>query len=654
MSILTFINLYFLPLVLILIIISYIITFIVTGKARWWEKYQKDIRAITVISGIVSAFVNTAFISKGTSVLNAGNIAFILLINSVFLVCFAIVISHHPIRLSFKKDWIFLAGAIILVSIIAIFQFDVVPKFDAGIYYGSLVQAVELFQLDFVSYIGSFVCWKWIHGLALLIAPLEFLFPGQAFGVYTSNLIILVITMICMYWLLRQIGPKITPLLGALGSLILVLCPYQLGLFSYLCMDTHTAYFLVWLLCSYKKQNHIMVAFCGYLLAFNKISGLVFYVCFLLCVCIFELAQSQGRNIFFKIANWWNWKKVILWIAPAAIYLASTFIADDLTTLNFYGAYVEATIGLKHLRGLANTFMQSFVYGFRWIFTLSFVIGVILMIAKREKVKEVLTAEGLQILVATMVGCLAVLAVLCLYRGDAECPRYTALFNIFYAVSFPILLQLLTAKKASQHLLIGATALLLFVQLFWTIDPAIIYTSESIDSGKKPIYKLALPGDVRIGMALGSDFGRGYEVYGDLYAYNLEHNFYDSLLDEAMTEIKPESDTQLILLDVIYYETHLTGNRYPIYWNTRTEKRTYDGSDPDSIFLVNNPFVTTDEISSGDYDLDPNFYLIVPGRIDATEARTAIESFGYTLTTELHPENMYGSMSVFGYQLDKS
>ena len=120
-------------------------------------------------------------------------------------------------------------------------------------------------------------------------------------------------------------------------------------------MDNYTALFLVWLICSYKAKQPILVSFCGYLLAFNKITGLVFYVFFLLAIGVYEVLSTQENNFLRKVLKWWDWKKVCLWTFPAIVYLCTTFVADDLTVLCFYGfIYREASIGLKSLRGLCK------------------------------------------------------------------------------------------------------------------------------------------------------------------------------------------------------------------------------------------------------------------------------------------------------------
>lgn len=643
-----FISLYLLPLLLLLLAVVILIAWRRSGTEKFWQRHQKEIHATAIISGITALFLDTAAMAKGADVLCVGNISFLVLVHVFFVgaICLSVRFRSHGIRLS--KAHIPLICAIVFVVALEVIQFQLVPHFDAHLYYGSFVKGCNLFRLDLISYIGDFVYWKWAQGLALLIAPFEFLLPGKMIGVYLSNVIITIVTMCCTYWLLRKVSPRISPLLAALGGTVLMLCPYQLGLFTYLSMDNYTALFLVWLLCSYQAKNPMMVSFCGYLLAFNKITGLVFYVFFLLMAGLIELIQSDGKNLLHKIPNWWSWKQVLLWVLPAVLYLASTFVADDLTTLCFYGSYTEATIGLKDLRGLANTGLQAFVYGFRWVLTGLTIVALVLLLFRRRRLTDVLTGEGCRIFGAMVAGCAALLVVLCIYRGDAECPRYTAPLNVYYALALPILLTIIFPRRMATALSCFMTMLLL-VQLFWTIDPVILLTCESIDTGKKQIYKLALPDDPRTSMKLGTDYGRGIEVLGDLYVYNLEHTFYDDLLDDMLQEIDPSENTQFVLLDVIDYELHMYGNHYRIYWDAEAGHRTYDGFSSASIFLGNEKNVTTDQLVAQEVSLDDTFYLLVPARVPAKEAIAALEAQGYTLDEQWCYSNLYGMLYTYQF-----
>lgn len=659
-----FLNYYFLPLLLVLIMLAYVLAFKKAGKENLWSRYHQHIEAIALISIILAVFVDTAFIKKGLGVLNPGNALFTLLIHILAVWFSALVIRHKRFR--FKTEWIPLVIAISVISILELFQFDLIPKYDAGIYYGSLYKAVDLFQVDLLTYIGAFACWKWIHGLVLLIGPLEFLMHGQIIGVYMANMVINAVTMCCMYGILRRLSHRITPVLATLGSLILILCPYQLGLFTYLSMDPHAALFAAWLLYAYLCKNTLLVSFCGYLLCFNKISGMVFYVFFLLTMGVFEVLETEGKNLFRKILNWWRWKKVLLWVFPAVAFLATMVLGDHLTIQVFYGTYTGAGYGFKTLQQLMITLMQSFVYGFRWLFVLVILAAFVMLCFRYKQVQDVTTRKGIAILVATFLGCAAVVLVLCMYQSDADCPRYTELMNIFFAVAFPVAVVSLTSNKTVQHILVSAMALLLLVQTYWTIDPAILLTTESVDTGKKQIYKLCPPGDTRPGMTIGADYGPGHIVVCDLFTYNLEHSYYDSLIDEILTQVQPDEDTCFYQLDVMWYESHIYGNKYKIYWNTRTNNRTYDANDPDSIYLGSQSFddndpdsmysinhwdVFTENILSGAWSFPDNFYLLVPARIDSTAARAELESRGYEMFEEIYAENIYGAMYAYGFSL---
>lgn len=645
-----FVNFYLIPIILAMIISRYVVAFIRAGRTAIWRKYHKDIKAIAIISTVVLVFIITALIGKGREYLSLGNMLLLLLCGILHWGSIYLIIKNASLKINITWNVIPITIAIIVIAVLEAFQFDLVPRYDAQLYYGSLVKAIDLFRVDLLTYIGAFVTWKWTHGLVLLIAPLEFLMPGRMIGMYISNMVINAITMGCMYWLLRQISPKITTVMAALGSAILILCPYQLGMFTYLCMDSHTALFLVWLLCSYKKKNHIMIAFCGYLLAFNKISGLVFYVFFLITMGVFESLQTPGKNLIFKIINWWDWKKVCLWILPAILFLLTMIVGDDFIIQNFYGSYTEAKYGLKVPNELLNTVLQGGVYGLRWLFVLLIGLATVVAVINKVRLDDMLTEDGVQLITGAFFGCLGVMLILFLYQGDADCPRYTALLNLFYALSFPIAVQIIWNNIKANTLVMCTMATLLLIQTYWTIDPVMLLTSDQIDTGKKTMYKVALAGDSRPGMNIGKDYGPGYEVVGDLYAYNLEYSFYDDLLDQALTAIQPEEDDQFVLLDVMWYELHLWGNKYDIYWNTRTNSRTYDGTDPDSILLNRQWDVFTTDIVNGNFAFESKFYMIVPARVDATAALEAIQNQGYVMFTEVHPENVYGKMSVYGFE----
>ena len=295
------------------------------------HKYRKDrkniyqnnkyfINAIFIISIIVSYFCDIFIFVKGTTVLHFGNILFVILVNLCSILFGKIIFqnkSSSKIKIPFSL--LLVIGVVIVVELL---QFNNVPRYDANIYYGSLVRATKLFNLDFLSFLGAFNCWKWAQGLALFAAPLEAVLPGRIIGVYIANLVITVITLCILHWLIKKIYLDITNFQASMISLLFAFSPYIVGLFSYIDMDWNVTFFAVWFLAAVIKGNDLLISFTGFLLSFTKITGFAFYVFFLFAYMIIDVYINKNKKSFFKqFMNWWSWKKVFLWLFPVLCFM---------------------------------------------------------------------------------------------------------------------------------------------------------------------------------------------------------------------------------------------------------------------------------------------------------------------------------------------
>lgn len=627
-------------------------------KKLWKETYQI---AAAIISGIVAVFVDCAALGSARESITIGRVIFIVLVNAFFFVeLYAVGRRYWRDLCSVRINWALLVAMVGLLAL-ELAQFTTVPRYDAALYYGSFARGSKLFRLDLLTYIGAFVCWKWAQGTALLLAPFEFLMPGQMIGVYISNIIITEVTLVLTYRLIRETIPSLSKPAAIFSSLILLLCPFQLGMFTYLCFDTHCVYYLIWMIYSYKRKNDLMVSFCGFLLFFSKLSGGVFYTIFLIVATVYEVLTKYKGPISRRIVKWWKWSRSLLWMLPAFMYLPTMRWGEWLTIQHFSGASVSPSAASKEMISLLNTLVQSFVFGFRWLFVLLIILMIGVLLVRRLKrghnplrgsnvySQEVLSQEGVGIMLATAAGGLAVVVMLLLYNSDAECPRYTAPTNVMYALLVPVAICVLCEKRRMRTIMTGLIAVLLLIQTYWSIDPAITQTRTSIDTGTNQLYRLALEGDSREDMNLGADYSRGYGSVGDIYAYNIEYNYYDGLIQEVLSEIEPDQDDRFYVLDVIDYELHLHGMQYYIYWNTEIKHSTYDGDDPHSIILSHRS-VSTEEIvksAAPQNSLGKDFYLIVPARVDSDAALSTLKEGGFRILEEYGPQNIYGSMRVY-------
>ena len=611
-----------------------------------WMK--KSIGSLSFISVILVLFLDTAIFAKGIKIVHPLILIAIVLLH-LLLIALAILFyrTGEIKKLKITPNMIWFLSGLCLILTLEFIQFKTVPRYDACLYYGSLMQGASLFRVDLFTYVGAFVCWKWLQGLSLFLAPIEFIAPGCIISVYIGNMVITAITMFCLYKVLRKIYPTLKPFIISIVCVIFMLFPYAVGLFSYLSMDWQVSCFSIWLLYGIVKEDNLWISFCGYLLAFTKITGFVFYVVTLCVIGLVQYIKNPNKNLFQKFKETFSFGKCFLWILPAVLFLISFLWGEHFTIQNFYGTYVaDSMVQIKSLEVLGNTFFQAFVFGFRWIFTLLVLVGIFCF---KKLSSSFIATEGKLILPAITAATIATLFLLCIYASDAECPRYTTFMNTFFICAFPLFLGDL--KERWQTILGLILSLILLIQTFVTIDPTIfLFSSAKIDTGKMNLYKLAISRDSRQGMNLGVDYGEGYESLGDLYTYNLQYSFYDDLLEKAFTKIQPTKKDKFFVLDVIDYELQISGNTqrtYKIYWNTSKNKRTYKENSPYTIYFNERSITSKELIKCKAKELEKSFYLIVVGRIDSSKALSALQDKGYDVKCVAEPENIYGSLKVY-------
>lgn len=605
-----------------------------------WKQYSQQMTAAAVILGIVSIFVDCAAIGTAHDALNLGNSAFLLACNFAFLSCVVLVVKNipNPHNVEGIKKAVPLILVMSVAFILEALQFNVVPRYDANIFYGSFVRGCNLFRLDFFTYWGAFCSWRQFHGSALVLAPLEFLFPGQIFGLCVANVVITEVTLVIMYRLLRECYEGISPLLAALGSAMLLLCPYQLGMFTHLCYDTHLTYYAVWLLYAYKRKNNLLIAFCGFLLAFTKLTGFGFYAVFLITAALYEVITQYQGNIFRRVCSWWKWSRCLLWMFPAVLY-AFYFICQEWFVIQI-NSYDGASIGVGNsLKAQQNTILQSLIFGFRWLFVLLILIGAVLLIERRRELEKYVKQGGLQIIIAAGMASISLLLALLLIHFPIQIGRYTAPLNVCFVLCLPLAIQLIFSSKWLQQLSAGIVVALLLVQTYWTIDMSIPMFCDGLDTGKKEVYDLI----------------QGGHFWGDAYAYNMEYNVYNDLIENTLREYEPSPNTPCYILDTGSYELNLSGVQYPIFWNARLGRLNYDWKDSDSLQLSVRDINTQFLLAAGaQIDLSEHFYLFVPARIDESEALRCLNEAGYNIVETYHAENIYGTMTTYEFSRENS
>lgn len=651
-----FINEYAAPIVLAFILVLLSIHLRrVRNSGMLWETGRKGIVAGAIIFASISLFVDCALIGSARHFLTLGSGIFIALSNIACVACVILIWKNS------KKNWkaficengYSLIGFLVVMLLLVVLQSGKVPRYDGGIYYGSLVQAVKLFRLDLLTYIGGFVIWQWCQGTGLLLAPLEFIFPGRVYGFYCMNALIMGITMVVFYRLLRETVKPIRPFWASVVSFALIVCPYQLGMLSHFCLDAHLTYYIVWLMYCYKHKNDMMISFCGFLLCFTKVTGAVFYVAFMIMAGITEVLREYRGSLISRIFHWWKWKRCILWIFPAILYVAAFLGGDKFIIQNFNGVYTPDTMIDINKYNVADVILQSSVFCLRWVVVLLSIAALCVVFIRPERLKRVLNREDFDLMLMLLVATASLLFLLIIYKSDASLPRYTAAVNVLMMYLLPVSVFILTDLNWQRNVVIVGMGVLLLIQTYWSIDPVFLVHTSGVNTGKTVLHRMAVGNDSRAFMNLGADYETGYTCIGDLYAYNNEFYYYQSLFEDALKQIQPTEKTVFCSLDLPSYDMAVFSSQYRTYWNTRMNKVTFDLDDADNITLNDQNMILTREIcetSIGELNLWDDFYLYVQARVDSTEAISRLMEEGYKITEEFHPENFYGSMSVYHFE----
>lgn len=627
------VNKWFLTVLLIVMTVAAARGLILKGIQNAWTLYRSKIIAAAIITSVVSVFVDCAAVGAATEYLNLSNLLFLLLINGWCIVSLVLVIRNLPGSFIKKCCNVPLAICLLSIFVLEIIQFGMTPRYDGHLYYGSLVKGISNFRMDPLTFLSAFNTWKCACGSALLIAPLEFLATGQVFGVYVANVFITAATVVVFFLLLKETFENISDLLAALFCLLFVACPYQLGMFTYLCYDNYLSYYAVWLMYAYKKRNDLLISFIGFLMTFSKITGLAFYCLFLIAATTARLLNPHISIVKNNLRNWWKTTNVFLWVLPGLLYLP-LLNWSSYFRIEYVIGMGGGTYGSKNLVDILNTVFQTFVFGFRWLFVLVLLVLLAVFLFQKKKLTtrpHRATSEISFGLAASGVG---VFSVLLIYHGVVESPRYTAIFNIVYIWMLAFLVNRSIPRARIKSVIISLLTVLLSVQSFYTIDPSLILHNKGLYTGAMEIKQL--------------DFEGKYDLYwGCEYTYNIQGNFYDRLISMFLKTVNNPERYNFCVLDTNDYEMHLHGMQYPMYWNTRLKRMTYDGKDKDSVFLKGSP-VSTELVELYKTEQFGNeFYLIVPARINEHEMLAGLQRKGYRLAEETEYRDRNGAIRVY-------
>jgi len=620
------------------------------------EKKSRILFELTIVMGIVGLFGTLAILTAKSRTVNSG-LGIILL--AVFMdlgtisCCLLITVKRFKdicsryLNYIRRNPLIFIFCAVFIV--LAAFQFNLLPRGDANLYYGRLMFNTEKYENTLKSFVEDFIIWGHvIQGLSLFLAIGEFIFPRLVVGVYGVTLILTIISFLCLYSILGQFFPKTSKITKAIGTAILMFYPYILGLFTYINPDYYACVFTVIMVYCYLKKFFILFIFFATVNSLTKEPGIMIYCVFIGTALLTEFFRCEEENILKRSRKTFLSIKNMLFIIPPILFLIFYIITTKIVTDN-PGRIAQTSFrwdneGIDcfgfNINYILDRLIQFFVSNSIWLSTLVCICGFFAYIFSllRKRSIKLLSSVNMPAFMG-VIGILVSYVIFTCLLLNRLCPRYVTIGGFWLVIFAFASVHVLFRWKVVRNIVLGVLAILFLIQTYYNIDPYMHFRAYYIHTGKRFLYGAVFK-EVEAKWA------------GDSRNFNNEFTFYDSLLESILRQINPDEDTIIAQMMVPHDETMICGLETAVYWNTRTRRRTFDYKDPDSIFLKVPVLNTPEEVQK--YAYPDVFYLLTVPYFDGYKAQflKEFEKRNYYITDMYKAENLVGMMTV--YQLTLS
>jgi len=621
------------------------------------EKKSRILFELTIVMGIIGLFATVAILTAKSRAVYSGPGIILLAVFmdlSTIICCLLITVKHFKdickryLNYIKRNPLIFMLCTVFIV--LAAFQFNLLPRGDANLYYGRLMFNAEKYQNTLESFVKDYIIWGHvIQGLSLFLAIGEMLFPRLVMGVYGVTLILTIISFLCLYGILGKFFPKTSKITKSLATAILIFNPYILGLFTYINPDYYACVFTVIMVYCYLKKFNILFIFFATVNALTKEPGIMIYCAFIGAALLTEFLRCEEKNFLKRSRKTILSVKNMAYIIPLILFLIFYMITvkqvidnprfEAKTSFHWDNNGIDC-FGFN-LKYITDRLIQFFVSNSIYVTSIVCICGFFVYIYKLLRKRSIKLLSSVNM--PAFMGLIAILGSYTIFTClllNRLCPRYVTIGGFWLAVFAFASVHVLFRWKIVRNIVLGVLAILFLIQTYYNIDPYMHFRAYYIYTGKRFLY----------GAVYKEVDGKWA---GDSRNFNNEFTLYDSLLQSVLRQINPDEDTIIAQMMVPHDETMINGLETRVYWNTRTKKRTFDYKDPDSIFLKVPIIYTPDEVQK--YVYPDVFYLLTVPYFDGykTQFLEEFEKRDYYITDMYKAENLVGMMTVYQMTLSE-
>lgn len=595
---------------------------LIPGKDKFRKVYKPGMAEWFILSSLWILFFILLMVRQHAFITWKHRVSFFAF---VFLECAWILLASQVVTMrnvkkiggmiALIKKNIQLVAVMALILCIGFMHMHIVPMYDANLYYGQWIRGLQGLSFEFQSFLDTFTIWgKQFHPIAPLLLLGEALSAGTARGIYLINLLLLDGAVICVYEMALGKFRHIDKSQAAILGLIFGCSPFVMSGVTYITPDFYCAIFFVYMVYFYQRNWIWLFSYAALAFICMKRNMVVTYLLFLI------IAEFKAQKIS------WNKAKKIAVGRPLALYVLPIEIM-----MLLYAFGRNSTIAMEQgqntwLQKSVNRFFQAFVFGYKWLCLLGFLMVVALAI-KKYGIKAVLEKkEAFALEIAIVISSLAQVVVYQFFNMELTlCSRYYAQNALMYTILLAFVLNYLFLEDKMRTACGMCIAFLYLAQLDKLMDPSMIFFADSLQFCKEKVYLSVIQyKDELIGI-------------GDNMSYNFSYAMWNDPLMELLSDTKWDGDIKLY---ASVDDAHLLGcedfrygitflGTYNVYWNSQKGRITYldEGIECHRLSIIS----LTDETMQNqrnEMSAQDTIYLMIPDNMD-DHMKEEIYEWGY-------------------------
>jgi len=510
------------------------------------NKLSNQMFVIILYFGAVWGFgiINNLAHKNNKDLILAGAIAFLL--SAIFLVGqFIKTIKEYNLKTIIKNNYLLL----IILIVFIIFAFETIfeiPWQDAEYYYcWEIKKLAYWFDYTWNDISNYTLAGHFSLGYSLIALLAELIFPQNAVVLHSFNIVLAIISGVCLYRILALIYPQMKNNTKAIFTSVYLFSPWILGFIGFFNIDVPSIYFFViWISCVLHGKKLLQTVF-AFLFIFTKEPSIVYFAFACLGIIIADYIcnkTNNSTNIFLFVLN--QIKKFVFEIIIASLWLISFVIR--LKSGSNWGGDVFNSDKKMHCFGLSwwnidLKFKGIFLINFSWIILLIIIIAMIIKIFSRKK--AINSEKCIDTYAMTYYRCvirstfIGFLLFNMLYI-DLQHPRYNAIGAVLLIL---LGIEALNTISSEKIIIIVSSiiSVLMLIQSMVTIDPV----TDSIYA--KDGQTLHVP-------------------------YNREFSYYFKALEKALIDCGYDGDEDIVLCGV----STPFGPMNDYWWDTKANRMT--------------------------------------------------------------------------------